>query len=289
MTADDQRIRVYWTAQQQEWIARIKETQTAFIVVAGLVLTSAFSALTSYDDDKTCPGNQPTVRRKWCSQRRTELNRRRGSVTEGICGPAMWFRALGSLAFCAAAFAIHVSAIILTAVSTIEPRYADNVKDDFVRHLGWLVHLCVNSLSLSVIATLAAVAVAPFSIVVKYTTASTMVPSILVAALVVGTLSAFFCVFCEARVKLFGIGKHAACCGTHKHYRWNLKSFSPASRNGVDTLSIHNTSVNWCSCCCVRRRGTPLLLLLKLTRVSQTSQMPLPKLLAKPELLLAAP
>lgn len=47
----------YWTAKQDDWIERINKTQNPFMVVAGLVLTSTFTALTTYDEDKMCPGN----------------------------------------------------------------------------------------------------------------------------------------------------------------------------------------------------------------------------------------
>ena len=47
----------YWNAQQDDWIKRINDTQNPFIVVAGLVLTCTFGALTAYDEEKMCRGN----------------------------------------------------------------------------------------------------------------------------------------------------------------------------------------------------------------------------------------
>ena len=134
----------------------------------------------------------------------------------------MWYRTISSLAFCAAAFAIHVSALVLTALSLVKPKEAPKVSDDFVCHLGRLVHLGIGSLLISVAATLAAVAVAPFSALYISTDpatprlngtsyiingnrgASTIVPPVNAAALVAATLVAITYVTCVARSNYSG-------------------------------------------------------------------------------------
>lgn len=60
MPAAPSKYKERWAADQDDWIKRITDTQNPFIVVAGLVLTCTFGALTSYDGEKMCPGNPHT-------------------------------------------------------------------------------------------------------------------------------------------------------------------------------------------------------------------------------------
>lgn len=153
------------------------------------------------------------------------------TLTESLCAagarcwPALCCRIFTTLAFCSAAFSIHVSALVLTAVSVVEPNRKENVKKAFISHLGRLITCGLGSLLLSGVAMFLAIALAPFSVLyVKRDSAldvdsvfSAVAPSAIIVAV---TIFAFFVVTCEAGSKLFqgGAGKHAACCAMIQWY-----------------------------------------------------------------------
>lgn len=161
----------------------------------------------------------------------------------------MWYRALSSLAFCAAAFAICVSAAILIALAIIDPSKEDDVKVSFLNRLSWLAHHGFAALIWSLVFLLGAVAIAPFQVEFSM---EWNVPTKFVVAIVALTLCGFVYVFWHA-LYLFGIdGERAASCAlvvlllfsktdvARLRAVWHCTVFSPYNQD----VGLPNTSTD---------------------------------------------
>ncbi|KAK9834149.1 hypothetical protein WJX81_003078 [Elliptochloris bilobata] len=75
----------------KSWLKRFKDAHSVYLVVAGLVLTATFNAVSTFDA-ATCPDNN-------------------------VCEASMWFRALSAMALCASALPMCVSVAVTSTLA----------------------------------------------------------------------------------------------------------------------------------------------------------------------------
>ena len=83
---------------------------------------------------------------------------------EGRCAAFVWYRALNAVAYCLAALAICISAAVLIISSIFDPGSKPKlIKTSFLHSISRLAYTGFGFLIWSLVATLGAVAVAPFT------------------------------------------------------------------------------------------------------------------------------